>query len=176
MMSPTSTKPGKAVAAQGRRTVRIVKSRTLSRPALISLVVACAAVVATLALWRFWQPKDIVPPAQRTLGEWETDWKCDSGHSFHAAGQTEPRSCWTCGKPAYPVAYYHCPTHGTYETNARFKADDEGRPKVAYLRLRGGSWVSVEQGLRCPRCGQLLRYGGHDPLRGLGNRETPGGG
>jgi len=174
-MSPTSSKPGKAAGVR-RRTVRIVKSRRLSRPALISLLVAAGAVVATLALWRFWQHGDVVPPTQRTLGEWETEWKCDGGHSFRAAGQIEPRSCWTCGKPAYSVAFYRCPTHGTYEVSARFKADDGGRPKIAYLRLRGGRWVAVEDGLRCPQCGQVLRYGGHDPLRALDSRETTGGG
>jgi hypothetical protein len=143
---------------------------------LVSLGFAAGAVLLVLGLWLFWEHEDVVRPPQRTLGEWDTDWKCDNGHTFHAEGQVEPRPCWTCGKPAYPVAYFRCNEHGTFEASARFELDDEGKPKVAYLRLRGGTWVPADEGLRCPKCSRLLRYAGNDPLRGFGDHLSPGGG
>lgn len=159
-----------------RRTVRIVKPRTLPRTATVSLAVALGAAVCLLALWHFWQREEVVPPHQRILTEWETDWKCDDGHMFHAAGQVEPRACWTCGKPAYPVASYKCPGHGAYEVTARFTLDDNGNPKVSHLRLPGRSWVSVEGGLRCPRCSRRLVYEGPDPMWALRHRMRQSGG
>ncbi len=175
-MSPPTAKLEKGYAAQRRHTVRIIKHRTLSRPAVISLAVTGGAALCVLALWRFWQHEDVVRPRQRSLIEWETDWKCDSGHTFRAAGQIEPRSCWTCGKPAYPVTHYECPVHGTYEVSARFTTGADGAPKVAFLRLRGGPWIAVEEGLRCPQCSSPLQYVGNDPLRALGMYKSTGGG
>ncbi len=41
-----------------------------------------------------------VAPSSRDVVEW----RCETGHLMRASRQVEPRSCWTCGQPAHPLA------------------------------------------------------------------------
>jgi hypothetical protein len=111
----------------------------------------CAAVLVFL-LWRFWRPEETLPVRQRSLSEVEFVYRCEKKHTFTAMGQVEPRECPLCGQPAHPVVKYECPIHGEFDVAIRF--GDAG--KVTHLRLPGRDWVTVEKGLRCPRCNAIL--------------------
>ncbi len=114
-------------------------------------------------------------PPQRKLTEWETEWKCEAGHSFFAAGQVEPRSCWTCGEAAYPLAIYRCEIDGAYEVSVRLSKNPAGRAVPTRWRLAGRGWVETEKALRCPRCGRRLLYS-KDPLEAFQRRQKKRGG
>lgn len=172
-MSPIQSKPERLGGVSHRKTVRIVGQRRLPRVATWSLLIALALAIMLPALWRLGRSEEAVYAHQRALTEWETDWKCEAGHTFQSTGQIDERSCWICGRPAYPVAQYACPTHGSFDVLVRLERDADGQVYASQLRLGNREWVPADKGLRCPRCGASLEYV-RDPLRGL-DRQSAGG-
>ncbi len=170
-MSASDAQSGRVHPSTRRRTVRIVKQRTASRPAVISLLIAVALALLLPLAWRYWRPEEPPPPLQRTLVDVELEWKCPVGHSFRAAGQVGGRACWTCDRTAFPVTDYTCRVHGPFEVQVRFAVGDDGVPRMASLRWPGEEWVSAEDGLPCPRCSRRLVYLKADPL-GRASREA----
>lgn len=168
LMPPVNPQPGKSLRAR-RRAVRIVKRRQVFSATTISLALAVGAAVVLPILWRMWRADDTSISEGRTFTEWETQWKCEAGHYLFAAGQYEPRSCWKCGEPAYPVSTYVCPVHDAFEVNVVFTPGEDGQPVVSRIRLVGRDWFSAEEGVRCPRCGRQLEYS-DDPLLGVKRR------
>ena len=160
-------------SSEGRRAVRIVENRPAHRTATVTLLVASLAAILLFTGWRIWREDRTVIPPQRTLGDVQLRWKCESGHAFFERGQSDPRACPTCGRPAYPVDTYECAKHGAFEVSVRFANDPDGRAEVSELRLEAaagvkGEWVFASDGLRCPKCGLPLHRQPADPLRGLG--------
>lgn len=170
---PLSSSQPKRAHPPPRRTVRIVKRRT-SRPANISLAVAAAAAVVLLAVWRLWQTEEVIVPQQRQFRDIDVVWKCEVGHSFKAAGQIGSKACWTCDRPAFPVTYYACRIHGPYEIAARFAAGEGGVARISELRRPGLEWVSIEEGVNCPRCKRRLVHKTRDPAENASRADTGG--
>lgn len=160
-----------------RRTVRIVDHRPVYRTATVTLLVASLAAIMLFAGWRIWREDRVVPPPQRSLVDVQLRWKCESGHTFYDKGQSAPRVCTTCGRPAYPMDTYECEKHGSFDVSVRFAEGPDDRPHVSELRLETspgakGEWVFASDGLRCPKCGLPLHRQPFDPLRGLGRAPT----
>lgn len=179
-MSLVRSKPDQARALR-RRKVRIVGRRTPPRAATWSLIAAAAAALLIPILWRIERKEEVVPPAQRTLADLEMQWRCETGHTFQASGHafneegmTQPKACWTCGRPAYPVYPFYCPVHGAVEVAVMFTRDASGREQAARWRLPGRSWVKSMSDLRCRLCERPLEHR-RDPLRG-GRPDWPPGG
>lgn len=147
-----------------RRTVRIVKQRNVSRAAIISLAIATGAAVLFLAIWRIMQSGEELSVHIREIREYDMDWRCEGGHSFHSAGRKDSRPCWICGQPAFPVAHYKCPIHGTFEVAFRFYEDEQGIIKPSKIRVGSGEWLEFDEGLKCPRCRRDLMRDNIDPL------------
>ena len=173
-MAPATLQPGRANRRRQRK-VRIVSPRSGSRAATVSIIVAGTSAILLLVVWRSWRSEDQVRPHQRALAEWETEWKCEAGHSFFAAGQVDPRSCWTCDEPAYPLAIYRCEIDGAYQVSVMLSENGSGRAVPSRWLLAGRRWVEAEEALRCPRCGRRLLYS-KDPLEGFQRRQERGGG
>lgn len=173
-MTPTSSERRRSREGR-RRTVRIVAQQSVYRTATISLLVASLAAILLFAAWRVWrQDRPTVAP-QRTLRDVQLRWKCEGGHYFYESGQSEPRACPRCGRPAYPVETFECDKHGPFEVAVRFTKGPDGRAHVSELRLESGvggkgEWVFAEDGLRCPRCGAILHRQELDPLRNFPGR------
>ena len=162
--------------------MRILRPRTSLRPATISLLVGAAAALLLLVIWWSLHAEEVVPPYQRALGDVEFEWKCAAGHVFYAPGHslaadglTAPKSCGSCGQPAYPIAYFTCPVHGRYEVAVRFAIREDRALEVSHVRLPGREWAPKAEGLRCPRCDRPLVYV-NDPLGGAGAGKKKGGG
>lgn len=154
-----------------RRKVRIIKQRNVSRTAIVSLAIAAGVAVAVILSWRVWKTGEEIPVHIRNLREYEMDWRCDGGHFFHSTGRKDSRPCWMCGQPAFPVAHYKCPTHGSYEVAFRFYEDDEGVVKPSQVRVGSGEWLKADVGLKCPRCNCDLTQDVIDPLDRAENRK-----
>ncbi len=164
-MPSHQTQPDRTPGAR-RPSVRIIKPRTTSRVAILSLLTAAVAAMGLPAIWRYWRSEELVRPAQRTFSDVELEWRCSAGHTFQAAGQLGGRTCWkrNCERQAFPSTQYACSVHGSFLVQVRFENDERGTPKPARLRLPSGGWVSVEKGLKCPRCPRKLEYRGANPL------------
>jgi hypothetical protein len=148
-----------------RRTVRILRQRRLSREAAISLWLAGGAAVVVLGFWWFSATaEEVARPRVPTLADAELTWRCEVGHTFLANGQPGGRVCLYCERMAYPVTEFRCPVHGPFQVTVRFADTADGSPRIAYLRLTGRDWVSVETGLHCPRCDRPLEHRPKDPL------------
>ena len=147
-----------------RRTVRIVKKRNVSQAAMISLGIAAGAAILVFAVIRIWQSGEKVPIYERSMRDYEMDWRCEGGHFFTSTGQTNSRPCWMCDRKAYPVSLYKCPIHGTIEVAFQFMRDSNGVFKPAKVRVDGGEWLSAEVGLKCLLCRRDLRREQIDPL------------
>ena len=160
-MNPFSLQPG-GLGRAPRRKVRIVKRKRLSRAAVLSFLLGLLVAVSFPLLWyiRRPPPKPDVP-RQATR---DCEWKCDDGHSFRAGFRSVTTLCMTCGKPAYPVGWYTCPVHGSFEVAAQFERGEDGKMTTVKVRLIGRRWVTEEE-LVCPRrCDRRLVYKGRDPL------------
>lgn len=145
--------------------VRIVKPRTVSRAALVSLLAITIAALFLPAMWHVSRrEREDESPVFRTLTDVELKWKCEAGHTFRAAGQVGPRLCWTCDRDAYPVTQRVCPVHGSFQVVVQFADGEDGVPRMSKLRFFGQDWVTVEDGLVCPRCSRRLAYQPPDPL------------
>lgn len=159
-----------------RRTVRIVERRRISRAGAISLIVAASAALVVIAVWRFWQAGEVTHAYIRTIEEQVLDWRCERGHTFRDPGREEPRSCPTCGKPAYPVRELLCPTHGTFTVYYRYTKNAQGRIVPSEARVGDGEWVFIKDGIHCPKCGKELVKTLEDPLDPpQRHRRRPGG-
>lgn len=157
-----------------RPTVRIVRRRTVPRTAVISLALAAAAVMVLFFVWRLWRRDEVSEMRRRGLTDVEVTWKCDGGHTFRAEAHDGARSCWTCNRPANPVANYSCPDHGTYEAAVQFSTDGKGVSRVAKVRMQDASWKEPAEGLRCPKCGSDLVRAKADPLDSLARKRKTG--
>lgn len=167
--------PPKAPSAK-RNTVRIIRK---GGPSLVNISVGMAVVVAFLVplAWTFWRGEQAELGQQRDLFAAQVTWRCERGHLFEAGGQDGARICWICGAIAYPIAEYHCEVHGPCEVEVQFQTDPEiEKSMVSKVRIRGGPWLSPEEGLICPRCTRPLFYAPPDPLKGkLGPNRRLGG-
>lgn len=171
-MPPAKPQPDGASSTR-RRTVRIVKRRAPPRAATISVAMAVAAAILLPVVWHLWRGEEPVPLLERSLANAELTWRCEAGHLFRAKGHafgadglTDARTCWRCGKPAYPSARYACPVHGAYDVTLRFAKGEDGFEVVSRIRLTGREWVFADEGVYCPRCNRRLEYS-RDPLAGL---------
>lgn len=153
-----------------RRTVRIVKKQHVSRAAMISLGIAAGAAILVFAVVRIWQSGEKVPIYERSMRDYEMDWRCEGGHFFTSTGQTNARPCWMCDRKAYPVALYKCPLHGSIEVAFQFKQDIDGVIKPVKVRVDGGEWLSAEVGLKCLHCRRDLTREQIDPLENAGQQ------
>ncbi len=169
-MARLYSQPGQAPRTH-RRTVRIVKPKKTSRAAMITLIAAAAAALSFPLVWSLRQPEQVISPP-RLIRTWE--WKCEGGHLFNAEFQADSRVCVQCGRTAYPVGWYTCHVHGSFEVMARFASDGEHGSKPTHLRLIGRKWVS-ENELFCPRCERPLVYKGKDPLERTRRGQKTGG-
>jgi len=179
-MSPIQSKPGRARGAQ--RKVRIVKQRTTPRAATVSVLLAVTAAVLLPVLWWFGRKEGVIPPPPPTLDKWELDWRCDAGHTFRTAGhafdddgKTQPKTCWVCRRPAYPMEYFQCGVHGAQEVLVSFARGPDGTVAQERWRLPGRAWVNSREDLRCRQCNRPLRYF-EDALRGVKGTKKKGGG
>jgi len=171
------SQPSGSYTGRHRRTVRILKPKSASRTARLSLVTAVGVAIVTLALWRVWRHEDDVAPPGRRLIDVELTWRCEAGHTFQAAGQLLPRQCWICDRQAFPLIVMYCPTHGAFDVLVRFAPGTDNVPEVAQLKLVGYRWVDAAEGLTCPRCREKLIYKGPDPLaRVTRQNKKPAGG
>lgn len=168
---------GPSQVAQPRRTVRIVKRRIPSRAAALSLAAVAATAVFSFAAWRWWRsdaimPLPLPPP---TLFDVDLDWRCSAGHTFNALGRTGSRQCPQCGGIAFAFAAYHCERHGTYEVQAEFAREADGRERAVKFKVQGGEWADAGDGPHCPRCGAVM-VRKQDPLAGVIRGKRKGGG
>lgn len=168
--------PGRGASGH-RRTVRIVKPRTYSKTAIISLSVLALAALCLPGIWhvsRREKPEEGI--VRRELGDVELTWRCAAGHTFRAAGQVESRLCWTCDRMSFPQTRYTCQTHGSFKAVVKFAHAEDGVPHVSEVRLIGRDWVKLSDGLKCPRCTNELIYLPPDPLETLRRRQGRVGG
>jgi len=132
--------------------------------ALTTLLITSLAAAALLGVWWVWAPEEPQTGYQRSLDEVELRWKCAAGHRFTAPGQAEPCNCPKCGAKAEIVDVYRCPEHGEFDVFVRLgPVEGTGRYAARQLRLDRGEWVSVAEGLKCPRCGRKLVRPPRDP-------------
>jgi hypothetical protein len=117
---------------------------------------AIAAALTVVLVWRLWQSEESFIPHERTVVDLQLDWRCEGGHAFRMPGQLDPLPCPLCGKAAYPFTSFACPQHGEFEVSAKFDPQTGGSRFATQLRIRGGPWVPIEQGVRCPVCGLLM--------------------
>jgi len=148
-----------------RRTVKIVKQRSVSRAAWISLALVAAAAIAIPFMWTVSQSEPIAPATQTTFESTILDWRCDNGHTFKAPGRTGRRACPYCDAMASPYTQYTCPIHGAKDVEIQFEETKDGHVKIAKVRLVGRDWVPAGQQLRCPQCGRPLTYDANQTLR-----------
>lgn len=151
-------------AGTPRHTVRIVRRRVPPKAAWISLLLAAIVAGGVYGFWRLWRSEPPLQFATRRLTEFELDWRCEGGHRFRALGQIDPKQCSTCQKTSYPVADFACPQHGVFEVSGKFARNKDGPERMTHYRLPGRSWVSADDPLPCPKCGQELVRAWPDPL------------
>ena len=161
-MSPFETRAERA--RRRRYSVRVVRRVRISRAAKLSLLFALVVGIGFALVWRQWGSDEHITPYRRTLFEAVLDWKCGRGHTFRAAGQTEPRSCSKCGRPSFPVAIYECEIHGPFQVFVRLTQDDLGSTRPEAYRIGKGSWIAAEDPLHCPNCVRVLVREKADPL------------
>jgi len=154
-----------------RRTVRIVKPRSGSRAGAISLAAVIGAAVLFLIVRYSLRSEETVQPFVRTFSDLEVDWKCEAGHTFRAAGQVEPRRCWTCNAAAFPVRRAACPVHGETEIWVRFSVDADGTPRPSSYRTVGGEWTDAATPPICPKCKRDMQPVREDPLAKLKSKK-----
>lgn len=156
-----------------RSKVKIVTGKRFSRVTILSFVLGALAVVSFPLLWYTRRP----PPAPEVAVEdsrmWV--WKCDAGHTFRAGFRKPTSPCLRCDKPAFPIGWYTCPVHGSFEVAAHLVRGDNGKMVVSKVRLTGRRWED-EQELECPRCDRKLAYKGRDPLERAIRSSKPDGG
>ena len=132
---------------------------------MISILVACGAAILLLIGRQVMKEEPAVAPIRRTLVDVELEWKCPSGHVFRAGGQVEPRKCWTCNQPAYPLARFQCRTHGEVDVIARFEAaPDDGHAILSAFSTHGSDWTPASEPVLCPKCRQPMKRHVEDPL------------
>ena len=158
-----------------RHTVRIVRRRTPSRAAMLSLILALSASAVAFAAWRWWRPAPTVPVYLRTINDVELSWKCEAGHSFTAPGKVADRLCASCDQPAYAVAFYECHQHGTTEVAVRFNTGADGAPRVSQFRVHQGIWFPATDPVRCPQCDVSMVRKQTDPLDAISRGKKKGG-
>ena len=170
-MNPLSLQPS-GRGRSSRHKVRIVKRRRISRTAILSAVLGLLAAVSLPLLWFIGRP-----PPKREIPEMDSRdwvWKCDAGHTFRAGFRNATSLCFRCDKPAYPIGWYTCPVHGSFEVAGKFERGADGKMSVTKVRLIGRSWVTQEE-LECPRCDRRLLYKGRDPLERTRRMKKQGG-
>jgi len=120
------------------------------------MVAGCSAAVAFVA-WRVWQKESEIKIYRRTLGDVLLTYRCERGETFRAKGQVEALKCPSCGRPAYAVTSYFCPTHEEQDVAVQFKLDEHGEAVMSKTRvLPNGPWTDAELGVRCGKCGELM--------------------
>lgn len=159
-----------------QRKVRIVRRRIPSRAAAISLAAVAVTSVFAFAAWRWWRADERPIAQSNILEDTELDWKCDQGHTFQSQGEVGGRPCPVCKQMAYPVTTYACPTHGIVEVKVQFARDESGRARPELFRIQSGPWLKIDEGLKCPRCDEIMTRQDIDPLEGLVKPKRKGSG
>lgn len=144
-----------------RRRVKIVTGKRFSRAAILGCILGALAAVSFPLLWYSRRPFPAPVVTVEDTRYWV--WKCDAGHTFRAGFRKPTSPCLRCDKPAFPVGWYTCPVHGSFEAAAEFAKDEDGKMAISRVRLTGRRWVD-EKELECPRCDRKLVYKGRDPL------------
>lgn len=171
-MSPLSLQPDQARRASRRR-VRIVKRRRISRGALVTFILGAAAAVSFPLLWYVRRPPVPIESVREPVAP-ECEWKCNGGHTFRAPFRMDSSVCSRCDRRAFPVGWYTCGVHGSFEVAAQFIRREDGRVVVSRLRMTGRKWVTEDE-LACPHCDRPLLYKGRDPLERASRNQKPGG-
>ena len=162
-MNPLSLQPG-GPGYVPRRKVRIVKRKRLSRAAALSFFLGLVAAVSFPLLWYIRRPPHKPEVPRQVSRNWM--WKCDAGHTFRAGFRSATSLCQMCDKSAYPVGWYTCRVHGSFEVAAKFERGEDGKMTPTQVRLIGRRWVTQGE-LKCPRCERRLLYKGRDPLENV---------
>lgn len=158
-----------------RRTVRIVKPRSGSRAGAITLAAIVGAGILLLLVRNALRSEETVQPFVRKFSDVDLEWKCEAGHTFPAAGQIEPRKCWTCNATAFPIRKASCPVHGETDVWVKFAADAEGTPRPSAYRAVGGEWTEPGASPICPKCKREMSPVRDDPLAKLkSKKQRPG--
>jgi len=159
-----------------RHTVRIVRRRTLSPAAALSIVTAMSAAAVAFAAWCWWRPAPEVPFYQRTINDVILNWKCEAGHYFSASGQVAERLCASCDQPAFVVTPYECPQHGMTDVAVRFTTGDDGVSRVSQFRVNRGNWFPAADPVPCPHCHVPMVRKLADPLDAISRGKKKKGG
>lgn len=141
---------------------------------IVNIGLALTAAAMLPVLWILTREVEPEPYHGRTLTTVTLTWLCDVGHTFQAAGQIGPRKCWSCNRPAYPMARYVCPVHGVFEAQVLLTEGEHGVTQPEMLRLVNSTWVAPEAFV-CPRCGRVLEYAPKDPLDEISGTRRRGG-
>lgn len=173
-MHPVGQTPDRPVPRR-RRTVRIVQPRTGSRAGIILLAIVGSAAVLFFIIRYAVRSEEPVQPLVRTLSDLELDWKCEAGHGFRAAGQVEPRRCWTCTAPAFAVRKFTCPVHGETDAWVKFSLESDGVPRPLAYRAIGGEWSDAGSPPSCPKCKREMQPVREDPLAKLKSKKPRSG-
>jgi len=151
-----------------RRTVRIVKPRSVQRVATLTMLGFSSLAFLIFLGFKLVGNKEAVPlPANRGLEDVHLNWRCEAGHAFRAPGKAGQGVCAKCSGPAFPTEAYDCRQHGTISVSAKFEIDAGGEPRVAQFRVAGKEWLDSGTAPKCPKCGLALERRPRDPLAGL---------
>ena len=148
---------GTASPPSQRHSVRIVRRRTPTQAATLSLAITAVAAAALYLTWLAWRvvetPRAVSDQVVRDL---TLLYRCEAGHSFEAAARVDPYGCPTCGKPSYAAAKFSCPTHGETWTKVKFKSSAASGFRAAAYSAAGEGWIPADLPLPCPQCGQTM--------------------
>jgi len=151
-----------------RRTVRIVKPRSVQRVAMLTMFgITGLSLLVFLGFRLLGQREAVIVPAHRGLEDVLLNWRCEAGHSFRAPGKTGQGICIKCSGPAFPSESFECRQHGVIAVSAKFELDADGHPKVGQFRVSNKEWLDAGDGPKCPKCGVTMARRPRDPLAGL---------
>lgn len=141
--------------------------------ARLSMLLAGAAALALILIYRSCEPDAAPPPSQRTVFDMELEWRCDGGHTFRMHGQVDPAKCPICERPAYPIRTFLCDEHGAIVVAFKLRSTAEGGSEPVAVQFPGEGWKLPPEIETCPRCGKELRARDEDPLAGYERPRRP---
>ncbi len=148
-----------------KRKIRVIKQGRDNRVAIVSFGVVISTAVILFMVYRVIHTDESEVPSPRDLREITIKWKCEQGHLFHAGGAPGSRKCIHCGAESFAINTYYCSEHGAFEVQVNLHEDWSSTNYGARdIRFEHGEWVSLQEGLKCPRCGRPLRRALRDGL------------
>lgn len=160
---------GHASLYSSRRTVRIIKPRSVQRAALVTLSgIATLGFLGFLGFRLLGAGESTIVAESRRLEDVPLTWRCDAGHTFTSPGQYGSGVCPRCAVPAYPMETFDCRQHGPVVVLVQFENRDGDEAHVARYRVMGmgRDWLENGGELTCPRCREALTRRPRDPLAG----------